>query len=126
MNVKFRPLPKLKCYNGQHREGALGCRLEGQATFHCNNTGFIRAFDTVIMRSFAELWRAPLKNQNMLTGSNMLCLGSLSELGEGQGRVECRYQGCVLLPCVSHLYVCVSPADAGAPVEMWEKSSLQS
>lgn len=57
------------------------------------------------MRSFAELWRAPLKNQNMLTGSNMLCLGSLSELGEGQGRVECRYQGCVLLPCVSHLYV---------------------
>lgn len=86
---------------------------------HCSNKGFICAFDTVIVRGFTELRRAPPKNQNTLTGSNVLYLGSQCELGEGQGRVGCRYQGLVLLHFVSQMSVCVSLVGAGVPGETW-------
>lgn len=36
--------------------------------------------------------------------------------------MKCGYQGCVLLHCVSHVYVCVSPLDAGASDGMWGES----
>lgn len=123
VNIKFRSLPKWKQYNGQHGEGAYDCKEE-KATFHCNNTGFIHAFDTVIMKSFTELWRAPPKNQNMLTGGSILYLGSLCELGEEQGRGECRYQSLVLLHCVSHMYVCISSVES-QPAKLRNRATTQ-